>query len=172
MQITIVCMCLLIHYAFSTEPLCSRFDYNEALLEKMIRTEVKFEQFQSEFTQLREDVKLAVKQLTDNVQVMMDVVKRSLNDVQQDRQDMLDKFVALNQTTNSKVDELMKDGKDTFEQQERRVDIMMKDFLGLNQTLFAKVDERMKESENNFGKYRVCSLVKKSPAFWYVHLQW
>ena len=45
MKILNLCICFVISYTFASEPSCSKFSYEESLLEKMIRTEIKFEQF-------------------------------------------------------------------------------------------------------------------------------
>lgn len=41
-----VCLSLICFYATTGEPQCSKFHYEEQLLEKMIRTEIKFEALQ------------------------------------------------------------------------------------------------------------------------------
>ena len=116
MQASIILLCLFANQVLAIEPNCSKFTYDEALLEKMIRTEVKFEQFQGDFKQLREDVKLAVRQMTDDMQNMMNTVKVSL--ICQECQ---------NQTTYTKVEQFMNDSKDELDQQERRVNRLSSD---------------------------------------------
>ncbi|XP_045207702.2 complement C1q and tumor necrosis factor-related protein 9A-like [Mercenaria mercenaria] len=63
-----------IHTSMATEPICSKFSFEEQLLEKMIRTEVKVEMIQSEIKKTEDivlntlnEIKKTVADITENV---------------------------------------------------------------------------------------------------------
>ena len=113
--------------SLAREPHCSKFSYDEALLEKMIRTEVKFEQFQADFTVLREDVKSTMKQMANDFQKVMDTVDGTLKEIQRERKDLHDEIATISQTTQAEVEAFMKNSNDVFAEKEKQIERMSTD---------------------------------------------
>lgn len=91
------------------ELLNSKFSYDEALLEKMIRNEIRLEQVQEE------------------VRATLGRVESTLKDIQKTNQNMKEEFNHLNQTTLVNVGEFMKYSTGVIDKQKEEIGRMSED---------------------------------------------
>jgi gas vesicle protein len=74
--------------AARTEPTCSKFDYEEKLLEKMIRMEIKMEQMVNEIKKTKDDV-LAI---TNNVTQTVRNAEQNIHEFHRNINETINKF--------------------------------------------------------------------------------
>lgn len=90
------------------------------MLEKMIRTEIKFEQIQEEF-----------KNLASDYHSTMATIRGIMDEIKTERRHMRDEFHQLNESAISAIEDHLADSKKIFKQNERQIERMSEDMRGM-----------------------------------------
>ena len=127
----------------ATEPLCSKFHYEEQLLEKMIRTEIKVETMHQENKKTEDKVTTTLetmqKDFQDNQKHSESTIKQQLDNLSTEKEAFKTELETLMNESKTEVSRATDTVADTLRQQEAQIARMSQDFRKLENDTIEKL---------------------------------